>query len=74
MRFSKTGIDIICKQITVNNVPFLLGEPGIGKSSFVKAVGEKLNVSGVHCIAMNQLADRADITGARPLKEMMEGR
>ena len=42
----------------------LIGEPGIGKSSWVEALGEKM---GTKCftLAVNQLADKADLTGAR---------
>lgn len=45
-------------------VPMLLGEPGIGKSSWVEALGRKMHTK-VFTLACNQLADKADLTGAR---------
>lgn len=51
----------------INNskqVPMLLGEPGIGKSSWVEDLGKKMHTK-VFTLACNQLADKADLTGAR---------
>ena len=47
--------------------PILLGEPGIGKSSIVKAMCEE---KGWHYFELlcNQLGDRADLTGCRSVK------
>lgn len=47
--------------------PFILGEPGIGKSSVVKAMCEE---NGWHFFELlcNQLGDRADLTGCRSVK------
>ena len=42
----------------------LLGEPGIGKSSWVEALGDTLHTK-VFVLPCNQLADKADLTGAR---------
>lgn len=42
----------------------LLGEPGIGKSSWIEDLGRKLHTK-VFTLACNQLADKADLTGAR---------
>ena len=42
----------------------LLGEPGIGKPSWVEDLGRKLHTK-VFTLACNQLADKADLTGAR---------
>lgn len=44
--------------------PMLLGEPGIGKSSFLLDLAKILKTK-VFCCPVNQLADRADLTGAR---------
>jgi MoxR-like ATPase len=49
-------------------VPALLGPPGIGKSEFLKALARKKHTK-VFVLSMNQLADRADLTGARLLKD-----
>lgn len=48
-------------------VPLLLGEPGIGKSSFVKSICEK-NGWHFHELLCNQLAMQADLTGCRTVK------
>jgi energy-coupling factor transporter ATP-binding protein EcfA2 len=60
--------DMLMKAVTVNlennSIPMLLGEPGIGKSSWVEALAE-LNHTKCFTLACNQLADKADLTGAR---------
>ena len=48
--------------------PLLLGEPGIGKSSIVKAICEE-NDWLFEELLCNQLGDRADLTGCRTVKE-----
>lgn len=54
-------------------VPLLLGEPGIGKSSFVKGVCEQ-NGWSYHELLCNQLAMQADLTGCRTVKyELPDG-
>ena len=47
--------------------PFIMGEPGIGKSSVVRAMCEE---RGWHFFELlcNQLGDRADLTGCRSVK------
>jgi len=45
-------------------IPFLLGAPGIGKSSVVKYLCDK-NGWGFHELLCNQLAMQADLTGCR---------
>ena len=47
--------------------PILLGEPGIGKSSMVKSMCDENNWN-FHELLCNQLGDRADLTGCRPLE------
>lgn len=46
--------------------PMLMGEPGIGKSSIIKALETTMRTK-VFQLTCNQLADRADLTGARLL-------
>lgn len=47
------------------NVPIaLFSRPGTGKSSFLKDLASRLNTT-VFTIAINQIADRADLTGVR---------
>ena len=61
---------LVPADLAVNKVPMLIGEPGIGKSSWVEALASRL---GTKCftLAVNQLADKADLTGARltPVQE-----
>lgn len=54
--------------IKANLVPALLGKAGIGKSSFLKTISNALNTK-VFILSVNQLADRADLTGARMLQD-----
>lgn len=49
-------------------VPFLVGEPGIGKSSIVRAICNE-NDWHFHELLCNQLGDRTDLTGCRTVKE-----
>lgn len=44
--------------------PALLGEPGIGKSSLIEDLSKSLKTK-VFTLPVNQLADRADLTGVR---------
>ena len=55
---------LVPADLDANKVPMLIGEPGIGKSSWVEALARRM---GTQCftLAVNQLADKADLTGAR---------
>ena len=65
MKFNSTFQDTVTKIImNSKQVPMLLGEPGIGKSSWVEDLGRQLHTK-VFTLACNQLADKADLTGAR---------
>lgn len=55
------------KDIVNNNVPMLVGEAGIGKSSWVESLALRLNTK-CFCLPCNQLADKADLTGCRLVK------
>lgn len=48
-------------------VPMLIGEPGIGKSSWVEALAKDMGTTSF-TLACNQLADKSDLTGARSMK------
>lgn len=50
-----------------NIVPFLAGEPGIGKSALVKSLAQE-NDTQVFVLSVNQLGTREDLTGARSIK------
>lgn len=64
MKFNDTLTSLIQQSLEVGATPALMGEPGIGKSSFVEdlayAMGTKAFV-----LPCNQLAEKADLTGAR---------
>ena len=55
---------LVARDIKHNNVPMLVGEPGIGKSSWVEGLANTLGTR-CFCLAINQLADKADLTGCR---------
>lgn len=63
-KFDSTFNKSLRKDIASGIIPMLLGEPGIGKSSNIEAVGEEMHTK-VFTLACNQLADKADLTGAR---------
>ena len=64
MRFDSTLMTFVKKDLAHGNIPMLLGEPGIGKSSWVEDLAKQLHTK-CFTLACNQLADKADLTGAR---------
>lgn len=64
MKFDSILMDTVQKILESNHVPMLLGEPGIGKSSWVEALASQMHTK-VFVLACNQLSDKADLTGAR---------
>lgn len=64
MLFNELLVTTTIKLLDANRVPALIGEPGIGKSSFVEDVARRTNT---RCFTLpcNTLADKADLTGAR---------
>lgn len=64
MKFNDTLKTVVKTDIKNGLIPMLLGEPGIGKSSWVEDLAKDM---GTECftLAVNQLADKADLTGAR---------
>lgn len=64
MLFNELLVTTTVKLLDANRVPALIGEPGIGKSSFVEDVARRTNT---RCFTLpcNMLADKADLTGAR---------
>lgn len=71
MQFDSTLTTIIKKCIASSCIPMLIGEPGIGKSSFLEAIATELRTK-CFTLACNQLADKADLTGARLVPEEVE--
>lgn len=51
-----------------NLVPFIAGEPGIGKSATVKNLANQFKTK-VFVLSVNQLGTREDLTGARSIKD-----
>lgn len=64
MKFNSQFMKTVQHDLEQGLIPFLLGEPGIGKSSWVTALGDLLHTK-TFVLACNQLADKADLTGSR---------
>ncbi len=64
MKFNSTLTSFVTKDLQAGKIPMLLGEPGIGKSSWTEALAESMQTK-CFTLAVNQLADKADLTGAR---------
>ncbi|TYC08742.1 AAA domain-containing protein [Actinomadura syzygii] len=64
MRFNDTLKEVIRQDLEMGIVPALMGEPGIGKSSFVASLAYEMSTQAF-VLPCNQLADKADLTGAR---------
>ena len=64
MLFNEMLVNTTIKLLDANRVPALMGEPGIGKSSFVEDVARRTNTQ-CFTLPCNLLADKADLTGAR---------
>lgn len=72
MYFDDTLKTFVKRDLEAGLSPMLLGEPGIGKSSFMEAIGSDFGTK-VFSIPCNQLADRADLTGGRLLQDEKTG-
>ena len=55
---------LIIADLKMGQTPALIGEPGIGKTSWIRDL-EKVNKTKTFILPVNQLADRADLTGVR---------
>lgn len=64
MKFNDTLTKLVQQSLEVGATPALMGEPGIGKSSFVEALAYAMGTKAF-VLPCNQLADKADLTGAR---------
>ena len=64
MKFDQTLTDVVTADLEVGLTPALMGEPGVGKSSFVEELARSMNTKAF-VLPCNQLADKADLTGAR---------
>lgn len=66
MKFDTTLQSALNHDLDAGLVPMLLGDSGIGKSSFMRALGQARGTK-TFCLTCNQLGDRADLTGGRLL-------
>ncbi len=64
MKFENLDL-LVARDIKHNNVPMLIGEPGIGKSSWVESFTRETLNTCCFILPCNQLADKADLTGCR---------
>lgn len=64
MKFNDALMKVVDSDLKNGLIPMLIGEPGIGKSSWVEALGQR-NSTKVFILPCNQLADKADLTGGR---------
>ena len=64
MKFNDTLMLCVRRDLDKNLIPMLLGEPGIGKSSWLANLANLMHTK-CFTLACNQLADKADLTGAR---------
>lgn len=65
----KTAKPLLLADIKAGIVPFLVGEPGIGKSSELKHLAHDDLNSEIFVLSVNQLGTREDLTGARSIKD-----
>jgi len=63
-KFNALFASAFAKDLAIDKIPMLLGEPGIGKSSWIEALAKSMHTK-CFTLACNQLADKADLTGAR---------
>ena len=68
MKFNNAFTDFVRTCLKAKTIPFLLGEPGIGKSSWIETLAKDMHTR-CFVVACNQLGDVADLTGARPIKD-----
>lgn len=64
MKFNDTFQKVMRLDLENGNIPFLAGDPGIGKSSIVRSLAKDMN-SKVFVVMCNQMVDKGDLTGAR---------
>ena len=64
----KTLEPLLKLHVQCDQVPFLAGDPGIGKSAVLKKLASKLNTQ-VFVLSVNQLGTREDLTGARSIMD-----
>lgn len=64
MKFDSNLTDCVQTDIAIGKPVMLMGEPGIGKSSWVENLARVIHAQ-YFCLPCNQLATKEDLTGAR---------
>lgn len=65
-KFNNTLTTLVNTNLKNNIVPMLLGEPAIGKSSWVETLGETLGTK-TFTLQCNELSEKSDLTGVRTI-------
>lgn len=63
-KFDEKLMREVKRDLECGNIPMLLGEPGIGKSSWVNALAKAMRTK-CFVLPCNQLGDKTDLTGVR---------
>lgn len=73
MKFNATLSKNVKRILKGNLIPMLIGEPGIGKSSWIMDLANEMHTK-CFVLPCNQLAEKADLTGTRlmPLTKTIE--
>ncbi|QWF85705.1 AAA family ATPase [Amycolatopsis sp. CA-230715] len=64
MKLNDTLSTLVEQALDVGATPALMGEPGVGKSSWIESLAYSMGTKAF-TLPCNQLADKADLTGAR---------
>lgn len=72
MKFDNTLNKLVQQIIKTGGIPALMGEPGIGKSSFMEDLAYQMGTKSF-TVQCNLLADKADLTGGRLMKDDANG-
>lgn len=71
LKFSQVK-PFIFADLEANQTPALMGKPGIGKSSLIEDLAREFKTQ-VFVLPVNQLGDRADLTGVRATQDAKTG-
>lgn len=65
---------VIIEALNANAVPFLIGEVGIGKSTWIQESVADALCTKVFTLSCNELGDKTDLTGTRSIKDEKTGK
>lgn len=68
MKLNQTFTDLITQNLRLGQIPILLGKAGIGKTSVLRSAAKQIEAESF-TLAVNLLADKADLTGARLIQD-----